>query len=43
VGPARPRSTLRISLSPETTVQDLKNLTKVLKSHLVKMNTLTKM
>ncbi len=41
--PARARSTLRISLSPETTVQDLKNLTKVLKSHLVKMNTLTKM
>jgi cysteine desulfurase len=39
--PIRARSTLRISLSPETTVQDLKDLTAVLKSHEQKMSALT--
>ena len=32
--PALSRSTLRISLSPETTLQNLKDLTKVLKAHI---------
>lgn len=32
--PARSHSTLRISLSPETTLQNLKDLTKVLKAHI---------
>ncbi len=36
--PARSRSTLRISLSPETTFQNLKDLTKVLKAHIEKMS-----
>ncbi len=36
--PARAASTLRISLSPETTIQNLKDLTKVLKSHTEKMS-----
>lgn len=36
--PARSRSTLRISLSPETTLQNLKDLTKVLKAHTEKMS-----
>ena len=35
---ARARSTLRISLSPQTTFQNLKDLTKVLKAHLEKMS-----
>lgn len=34
---ARAASTLRISLSPETTVSDLKRFTKVLKNHIEKM------
>jgi len=38
--PARSRSTLRISLSPETTLQNLKDLTKILKSHKEKMKLL---
>ncbi len=36
--PARATSTLRISLSPETTFQNLKDLAKVLKSHIEKMS-----
>jgi cysteine desulfurase len=36
--PARAQSTLRISLSPETTFQNLKDLTKVFKSHIEKMS-----
>lgn len=40
--PARARSTLRISLSPETTLQNIKNLTQVLKTHIQKMSALTK-
>lgn len=36
--PARASSTLRISLSPETTFQNLKDLTKVLKSHREKIS-----
>jgi cysteine desulfurase len=40
--PARSRSTLRISLSPETTLQNLKDLTKVLKNHINKMNLIDK-
>ena len=36
--PARSTSTLRFSLSPETTLQNLKDLTKVLKSHVEKMS-----
>lgn len=36
--PARSTSTLRISLSPETTFKDIKNLTKILKSHSEKMS-----
>jgi cysteine desulfurase len=39
--PARARSTLRISLSPETTLQNIKDLTHVLKMHIEKMSTLT--
>lgn len=35
--PARAASTLRISLSPETKLSDLKRLTKVLKNHIEKM------
>jgi len=35
--PARSTSTLRISLSPETTLQNLKDLTKVLKDHIEKI------
>jgi cysteine desulfurase len=40
--PARSRSTLRISLSPETTLADIKALTTVLKAHIEKMSALTK-
>lgn len=36
--PARASSTLRISLSPQTTLQNLEDLTKVLKSHIEKMS-----
>jgi cysteine sulfinate desulfinase/cysteine desulfurase-like protein len=36
--PTRAQSTLRISLSRETTLQNLKDLTKVLKSHIEKMS-----
>lgn len=36
--PSRSRSTLRISLSPQTTLKNLKDLTKVLKSHIEKMS-----
>ena len=36
--PARSTSTLRISLSPETILQNLKDLTKILKSHSEKMS-----
>ena len=36
--PARSTSTLRISLSPETSFQNLKDLTKVLKVHIEKMS-----
>ncbi len=36
--PARSSSTLRLSLSPETTLQNVKDLTKVLKSHIEKMS-----
>ncbi len=36
--PSRATSTLRISLSPETTSQNLKDLTKVLKNHVEKMS-----
>jgi cysteine desulfurase len=36
--PARATSTIRISLSPETTFQNLKDLTKVLKTHTEKMS-----
>ncbi len=39
--PARSRSTLRLSLSPDTSFQNLKDLTKVLKNHIEKMSTLT--
>lgn len=38
----RSTSTLRISLSPDTTLQNIKDLTKVLKSHIEKMIALTK-
>jgi cysteine desulfurase len=40
--PARATSTLRISLSPETTLQNLKNLSKVLKTHINKMKLVDK-
>jgi cysteine desulfurase len=40
--PARASSTLRISLSPETTFQNLKDLTKVLKNHINKMKLVDK-
>lgn len=40
--PARSRSTLRISLSPQTTFANIKALTAVLKSHIKKMSSLTK-
>lgn len=36
--PARSRSTLRLSLSPDTTLKNLKDLTKVLKAHIEKMS-----
>ena len=36
--PARASSTLRLSLTPETTLKDIVNLTTVLKSHLEKMS-----
>jgi cysteine desulfurase len=36
--PARSTSTLRLSLSPETTLKNLKDLTRVLKVHVVKMS-----
>lgn len=36
--PARAVSTLRISLSPETTLKNIKNLTTVLKNHIDKMS-----
>lgn len=36
--PARSHSTLRISLSPETTIKNIKDLTKILKSHIEKMS-----
>ncbi|MEY2665739.1 MAG: hypothetical protein RLZZ480_844 [Candidatus Parcubacteria bacterium] len=39
---ARAASTLRISLSPETTLQNLKDLTKVLKTHINKMKLVDK-
>ncbi len=39
----RSRSTLRISLSPETTLKNLQDLTRVLKSHNDKMSSLTKL
>ena len=39
---ARSGSTVRISLSPHTTLNNIKDLTKVLKSHIEKMNALTK-
>ena len=39
---ARSRSTLRISLSPETTLVDIKALTIILKTHIEKMSSLTK-
>lgn len=38
--PARALSTLRISLSPDTTLSDIKDLTKVLKGHVTKMSAL---
>ena len=40
--PARSVSTLRFSLAPDTTHKNLQDLTRVLKSHIDKMNTLTK-
>jgi cysteine desulfurase len=40
--PTCAQSTLRISLSPETTPKNLKDLTKVLKTHIEKMSSLTK-
>jgi cysteine desulfurase len=40
--PARSTSTLRISLSPETTLQNLKGLSKVLKVHIEKMKFIDK-
>ncbi len=39
---ARATSTLRLSLSPDTTLKNLKDLTKILKTHIEKMNSLTK-
>jgi cysteine desulfurase len=39
---ARARSTLRFSLSPETTTAQLKDLAKALKDHIARMQTLTK-
>ncbi len=39
--PDRSTSTLRISLSPEITLKNLQDLTKVLKSHIKKMSSLT--
>jgi cysteine desulfurase len=38
---ARATATLRLSLSPDTTFQNLKDLTKILKTHIEKMSTLT--
>ena len=38
----RATSTLRISLSPDTTLQNIKNLTKVLKTHIEKMKLIDK-
>lgn len=39
---ARATSTLRLSLSPDTTLKNIKDLTKILKTHIEKMNSLTK-
>lgn len=38
----RARATLRISLSPETTLKNIKELTTILQSHIEKMSSLTK-
>lgn len=40
--PARSRSTLRFSLSPETTVKNISDLAIVLQNHIAQMQTLTK-
>ena len=40
--PARSRSTLRFSLSPETTVKNINDLAIVLQAHIAQMQTLTK-